>query len=88
MGISSSGIGSGLDVENIITKLVALEKQPLTSLQIKATIIQTKISDYSQVKALVSTLTDAASKLSLDSGWNSLSVVSSNSSALTDRSIL
>ena len=49
MGISSTGIGSGLDVESIITKLVALEKQPLTSLQLKATVIQTKISDYSQV---------------------------------------
>ena len=83
MGISSTGIGSGLDVEGIITKLVALEKQPLTSLQLKATIIQTKISDYSQVKSLVSTLTDTASKLSLDSGWNSLSVASSNSAAVS-----
>ena len=38
MGISSTGIGSGLDVEGIITKLVALEKQPLTSLQRQATV--------------------------------------------------
>ncbi|WP_295954384.1 flagellar filament capping protein FliD [Rhodoferax sp.] len=83
MGITTTGIGSGLDVEGIITKLVALEKQPLTSLQIKATIIQTKISDYSQVKALMSTLTDTASKLSLDSGWNSLSVASSDSTAVS-----
>ncbi|WP_394791807.1 flagellar filament capping protein FliD [Rhodoferax sp.] len=83
MGISSTGIGSGLDVESIITKLVALEKQPLTSLQLKATVIQTKISDYSQVKSLVSTLADSASKLSLDSGWNSLAVNSSNSAAVS-----
>jgi flagellar hook-associated protein 2 len=83
MGISSTGIGSGLDVEGIITKLVALEKQPLTSLQLKATIIQTKISDYSQIKSLVSTLTDTASKLSLDSGWNTVAVSSSNSAAVT-----
>ena len=83
MGISSAGIGSGLDVEGIITKLVALEKQPLASLQIKATVIQTKISDYSQVKSLVSTLTDTASKLSLDSGWNTVAVASSNSAAVS-----
>ena len=83
MGITSTGIGSGLKVEDIITQLVGLEKQPLTSLQIKATIIQTKISDYSQVKSLVSTLTDAASKLSLDSGWNTVAVASSNSSAVS-----
>ena len=83
MGISSTGIGSGLDVEGIITKLVALEKQPLVSLQTKATVIQTKISDYSQVKSLVSTLTDAASKLSLDSGWNTVAVAFSNSAAVS-----
>ncbi|MBC7682215.1 MAG: flagellar filament capping protein FliD [Ferruginibacter sp.] len=83
MGISSTGIGSGLDVEGIITKLVALEKQPLTSLQLKATVIQTKISDYSQVKALVSTVTDAASKLALDGGWNTLAVSTSNSAAVS-----
>ena len=83
MGISSTGIGSGLDVEGIITKLVALEKQPLTSLQLKATVIQTKISDYSQVKSLVSAVTDAASKLSLDSGWNTVAVGSSNSLAVS-----
>ncbi|BDT70467.1 B-type flagellar hook-associated protein 2 [Comamonadaceae bacterium OS-1] len=83
MGISSTGIGSGLNVESIITKLVALETQPLTSLQLKATVIQTKISDYSQIKSLVSTLTDTASKLSLDSGWNTVAVSSSNSAAVT-----
>ena len=66
MGITSTGIGSGLDVESIITKLVALEKQPLTTLQLKAAVIQTQISDYSQVKSLVSTLSDAASKITLD----------------------
>lgn len=83
MGISSTGIGSGLEVESIITKLVTLEKQPLTTLQTKAAIIQTKISDYSQIKSLVSTLSDAASKMTLDSGWNSLSVSSSNSAAVS-----
>lgn len=83
MGISSTGIGSGLDVEGIITKLVALEKQPLTTLQTKATFIQTKISDYSQIKSLMSTVTDAATKLTLDSGWNTVSVGSSNSAAVS-----
>lgn len=83
MGISSTGIGSGLDVEGIITKLVTLEKQPLTTLQTKATFIQTKISDYSQIKSLMSTVTDAATKLTLDGSWNSLSVASSNSSAVS-----
>ena len=32
MGLSSAGIGSGLDVETIVSKLVAPEKQPLNKL--------------------------------------------------------
>lgn len=83
MAISSAGIGSGLDVDSIVTKLVALEKRPIAKLQTAATSIQTKISTYSQLKSLMSTLSDAASKLTRDSGWNGMSVTSSNSSAVS-----
>ncbi|GKS92548.1 flagellar filament capping protein FliD [Acidovorax sp. SUPP2539] len=83
MGITSIGIGSGLDVETIVTKTVALEKQPLVQLQAKADTIQTKISTFSQVKSLLSTLSDAAAKLTRDSAWNGMAVSSSNSAAVT-----
>lgn len=79
MAVSSIGIGSGLDVSSIISKMVALEKQPLDGLQTKAQTIQTQISTYGQIKSLTSTLADAAAKLTRDSGWNSLSIKSSNS---------
>ncbi|WP_170146249.1 flagellar filament capping protein FliD [Paracidovorax anthurii] len=81
--ISSIGVGSGLNVEDIITKTIALEKQPLTKLQATASSIQTKISTYSQIKSLVSTLSDAASKLTRDSAWNGMAVTSSNSDAVS-----
>ena len=61
MAITSIGIGSGLEVEDIITKLLALEKKPLEGLQTKADKIQTKVSSYGEIKSLVSTLQDAAS---------------------------
>jgi flagellar hook-associated protein 2 len=83
MAISSAGIGSGLEVEEIITKLVALEKRPLENLETKAATIETKISAYSNIKSLVSTLEDAAAKLALDSGWNTLAVKSSNDAAVS-----
>ena len=38
--ISSPGIGSGLDINSIITQLVAVEKVPLTKLQTEATSLQ------------------------------------------------
>lgn len=83
MAITSAGIGSGLDVEEIISKLVALEKKPLEGLQQKAEKIETRVSSYAEIKSLVSTLEDAASKLALDSGWNTLAVKSSKESAVS-----
>ncbi|RCW67616.1 flagellar filament capping protein FliD [Pseudorhodoferax soli] len=83
MAITSVGIGSGLEVEDIISKLVALEKKPLEGLQAKAEKIQTKVSSFAEIKSLVSTLQDAASKLALDSGWNALAVKSSKESAVS-----
>ncbi|MCZ2103884.1 MAG: flagellar filament capping protein FliD [Comamonadaceae bacterium] len=74
--VSSVGIGSGLDVSSIISKLVDLEKQPLVGLQAKQAGIQAQVSTYAQIKSLTSALSDAASKLTLDSGWNALAVKS------------
>ena len=56
MGLSSAGIGSGIQVEEIVSKLVALEKQPLVKLQSVASSMKTQLSVYSQVKSLMSTL--------------------------------
>ena len=81
--ISSIGIGSGLQVNDIISQLTDLEKRPLVQLQSKAVSIQTQISVYSQIKSQISALQDAASKLRLDSAWSGLVVTSTNSSAVT-----
>ena len=83
MAISSTGIGSGLDVEKIITQLTALEKQPLTALQTKATTIQSKLSTLATVSSQVSALSDAAFKLTLDSSWSGVTANSSNSAAVS-----
>ena len=83
MAISSAGIGSGLDVNSIVSQMVALEKRPLTQLQTQAATIQTKLSAYSQMKSLMSTLSDAAAKLTRDGSWNSMAITSSNSAAVS-----
>lgn len=81
--ISSPGIGSGLDVKNIVSQLVALEKKPLDSLKLQASTTQAKISAFGQMKSSVSTLSDAVSKLTSVTGWNAVSATSSNTSAVT-----
>ena len=82
MSISSTGVGSGLDVKSIVTQLVAIEKQPLQQLQTKASTFQTQLSLYSKVKSQVSALGDAAATLAGASGWNAQKAGSSNAAAV------
>lgn len=81
--ISSPGIGSGLDVKSIVSQLVALERQPLDKLKLQAATVQTKISAFGQIKSMVSTLADAAGKLTSVTGWNAVAAKSSNTAAVT-----
>ena len=67
--ISSAGIGSGLDVKGIISSLMAVESQPLTLLQDKATTVTTEISAVGQIQSLTSTMADKARALSSPSLW-------------------
>jgi flagellar hook-associated protein 2 len=81
--ISSPGIGSGLDVQSIVSQLVAVEKASISTLEKKATSFQTKLSVYGTIKSQFATLGDAATKLSTSSGWNSVTATSSNASAIS-----
>lgn len=83
MAISSAGIGSGLDVQSIVSQLMNLEKQPLTQLQSKASGLQTKMSAYGTVKSALAELQTASSKLLDTSGWKSKVFTSSNTAAAT-----
>jgi flagellar hook-associated protein 2 len=66
--ITSAGVGSGLDVESIITKLMAVEQAPLTALQNRATTYNSEISALGQVKSDLSALQDAVKAFSTTSG--------------------
>ena len=83
MAISSIGIGSGLDVENIVTQMVELEKRPLKTLEVKAEFIQSKISVYGQIKSMTDDLNAAVRDLTLDRTWNTVKINSSNASAVS-----
>ena len=79
--ISSAGIGSGLDVNSIVTQLMALEQRPLTALQSKASAIQSTVSEYGKIKSAVSTLNDLAQKLASKTTW-AQTVASSSDTAV------
>lgn len=81
--ISSIGIGSGLDVNSIVTQLVALEKAPLKTLEAKATNVQSQITAFAQIQSQFSALSDVASRISAAGAWSARSASSSNTSAAT-----
>ena len=85
--ISSPGIGSGLDIKSIVSQLVAIEKQPLTQLQVQAATVQTRISAFGQIKSLVSTLSDAASRLGSLTTFNAVTAASSNNDTVSATAI-
>lgn len=78
VGISSAGIGSGLDIEGIIRSLMAAERIPLTKVTQERTAINTKISIYGIIKNSFADLKASADKLSNLSNLNPLKTTSSD----------
>lgn len=70
MPISSPGLASGIDIQGIVSKLVALERAPLAPLQQQAAGFQSKLSIYGTIKSMVSALGDAAAKLADTKSWD------------------
>lgn len=81
--ISSPGLGSGLDVNGIITKLMAVERQPLTVLAAKEAGYQAKISAYGSLKSVLASLQSAAEKLADPDTYTGISATSSDIDVLT-----
>ena len=80
--ISSPGVGSGLDVNSIITQLVAVERVPLTKLESQAKALETKLSTYGKVKSAISTLRDAAAALTRSETWSRTTGTTSDAGAV------
>ncbi len=82
MLISSPGIGSGLDVNSIVSQLVAIERQPIRQLQTQASRLQTQISAFGKVQSTLSTLRDASVKLSTAATFQASTATSSDTATL------
>lgn len=79
---SSPGLASGIDIKGIVSQLVALDRAPLQPLQRTASSLKSELSVYGSLKSMVSTLGDAAAKLSTSSGWSGVKASSSNATAV------
>ncbi|MDE2296659.1 MAG: flagellar hook protein FliD, partial [Burkholderiales bacterium] len=81
--LSSAGIGSGLDVNGIITSIMGVEKQPLLHLQADASAMQTKLSAVGQMQSMVSSFRDALTPLTNASSFAVTSSASSDPTTVT-----
>ena len=81
--LSSPGIGSGLDVDSIVSKLMSVEQQPLTLLAQQQSSYNAKISAYGSLQSTLSQFQTAMSSLANASQYQAYSATSSNSSAVS-----
>ncbi len=81
--ITSLGIGSGLDLNTIVTQLVALERRPLSTMQTQATRLQTQVSSFGRMSSLFGDLQTAANKLSDPGVWSQSTLSSSDSAVVS-----
>jgi flagellar hook-associated protein 2 len=83
MAIQAPGVGSGLDVNSIVTQLMDLERQPITRLENKQTTVNLQISAYGRLTSKISEFESAMSNLSSSSAFSVYSGSSSDESVLT-----
>jgi len=83
MGITSSGIGSGLDIETLVTQLVAAERAPTENRLISQSgQYQGEISAFGALKGTLSSLQKSLSAL------QSLPIYHGRSTSVADKSVL
>lgn len=82
MGISTPGLGSGLDVSGLVSKLMAAESIPLQSYDTKTGVLQGRIASYGQLSGAIGTFQGALASLSKSSTFQALTATPSNSDVL------
>lgn len=83
MGLSSPGIGSNLDVNGIISKLMSIEAQPLQRLNTLEASYQTQLSAYGNLSGALSSFQTAVSGLTSMSKFQNLLATPADSTIMT-----
>jgi len=82
-GISSPGIGSGLNVNAIVSALMTVESQPINLLNQQEQSYQTKLSAYGSMTAALSSFQNSVATLTSQSTFQTLSATPSDTTVLT-----
>lgn len=81
--ITSTGLGSGLDINGLVKQLLTAESQPLKQLNTKETAYQAKLTAYGTVKSALSSFQSAVTGLESASSFQAVAATSGDSSVYT-----
>jgi flagellar hook-associated protein 2 len=81
--LSSPGVGSGLDVNSIVTQLVAIERQPIDNLAKQTATIQSKLSSFGLLQSYAANIRDIAARLAKPDFWTQTIATSSDAAAIS-----
>jgi flagellar hook-associated protein 2 len=81
--LSAAGIGSGLDVESIVSQLMVFERRPLVTLQNQLTDIDARISAFGELKSALATFQTAMQDLSTPAALKVFTTTSGNDDVFT-----
>ncbi|HEY7985972.1 MAG TPA: flagellar filament capping protein FliD [Methylophilaceae bacterium] len=83
MAITSTGLGSGLDIAGIVSKLISVEAQPLSLLDTKEASYQAQLTGYGTFSGALSSFQSAAAALNNASNIGTISAGSSNAAVIS-----
>ncbi len=81
--ITSAGVGSGLDLENLISGLLSIERAPLNRLESQKSDVEVEISANGQLKSAISRLQVAAQAINDPTTLTGVKASSSDSAVFT-----
>ncbi len=81
--ISTQGVGSGLDIAGIVSKIMAIEREPWVKAGTKGVELQAQLSAYGKLKSVVSTFETTMIDLSDAATFKASKATSSDTKVLT-----
>ena len=83
MAISSPGIGSNIDVNSLVSQLMALERRPLDALNKRKSFYNDEVSAYGKISSDLSGFQSAVAALKNTSSFNVFTAVAADATLLT-----
>lgn len=86
--ITSLGVGSGLDLQDILDQLKEVDRAPIDAKQDEITVLESRLEDYDAIKSVLYSMKSYALNLSMESGFLERSVSVSDEDIVTATAIV